>query len=70
MSDASSKLEPPTARARSGTTTRFSPGHWREAESDARWAEEAERRNAEMDQDEHLGRSAEEVLKDLRARRP
>lgn len=39
-----------------------------EAESDALWAEESERRDAEMDRDATLGRPAEEVLRDLRAR--
>lgn len=39
-----------------------------EVESDALWAEEAERRNAEMDRDATVGRGAEEVLRDLRAR--
>lgn len=69
MSATPDKPEPPTARALSSTTERFSPGDGSKAESDAMWAEEAERRNAEMDQDEHLGRSAEDVLADLRARR-
>lgn len=41
-----------------------------DVESDTIWAEEAERRNTEMDHNEHLGRSAEDVLRDLRARRP
>jgi len=39
-----------------------------EAESDALWAEEAERRDAEMDRDATTGRPAEDVLRDLRAR--
>ena len=38
-----------------------------EEEADALWAAEAERRDAEMDENEHLGRSAEDVLRDLRA---
>lgn len=38
-----------------------------EEEADALWVAEAERRDAEMDENEHLGRSAEEVLRDLRA---
>ncbi len=38
-----------------------------EEEADALRAAEAERRDAEMDEDEHLGRSAEEVLRDIRA---
>lgn len=37
-----------------------------EEEADALWAAEAERRDAEMDENEHLGRSAEEVLRDIR----
>lgn len=39
-----------------------------EAESDALWAEEAERRDAEMDRDATTGRPAADVLRDLRAR--
>ena len=38
-----------------------------EEEADALWAAEAERRDAEMDENEHLGRPAEDVLRDLRA---
>lgn len=37
-------------------------------ESDALWAEEAERRDAEMDRNEGAGRLAEDVLKDIRTR--
>lgn len=37
-----------------------------EEEADALWAAEAERRDAEMDENAHLGRPAEEVLRDLR----
>jgi hypothetical protein len=38
-----------------------------EEESDALWAEEAKRRDAELD-DANPGRPAEDVLRDLRAR--
>jgi hypothetical protein len=40
-----------------------------EAEADALWAEEAERRDAEMDGNASMGRPAEDVMRDLRARR-
>lgn len=40
-----------------------------EDEADALWAEEAERRDAEMDLGANSGRPAEEVLRDIRARR-
>jgi glycerol-3-phosphate O-acyltransferase len=39
-----------------------------EEESDALWAEEAARRDAEMDRNEGASRFAEDVLRDIRAR--
>lgn len=39
-----------------------------DAENSELWAEEAQRRNAELDQDPSQSRSAEDVLRDARSR--
>jgi hypothetical protein len=39
-----------------------------DAENAELWAEEAQRRDAEMDADPSIGRSAEEVMRDARSR--
>ena len=56
------------ARARLAEKLLRSLDELREDESDAFWAEEAARRDAEMDRDATRGRPAEDVLRDLRAR--
>ena len=56
------------ARARLAEKLLRSLDELREDESDALWAEEAARRDAEMDRDATRGRPAEDVLRDLRAR--
>lgn len=66
IEDAALNLDAPS-RARLAERLLRSLDDLGEEEADALWTAEAERRDAEMDENEHLGRSAEEVLRDLRA---
>lgn len=66
IEDAALNLDAPS-RARLAERLLRSLDDLGEEEADALWTAEAERRDAEMDENEHLGRSAEDVLRDLRA---
>ncbi len=61
------KLDP-KARARLAGKLLESLDTLSEAENERAWAEEAERRDRDLDSDRHNGRSADEVLRDARDR--
>ena len=66
IEEASLKLDA-RSRARLAETLLRSLDDLGEDEADALWGAEAERRDAEMDENPHLGRAVEDVLRDLRA---